>query len=82
MEGVSFNIFNQCPFWGKLQFLIQILWPYSAFSMTLVGIILSIVDCIFEKLSKKNILGKTKTNILIYTAPILPLGRKKHKNID
>ena len=35
-----------------------------------------------RKLSAKNILGKTKINILIYTTPILPLGRKKHKNID
>ena len=41
-----------------------------------------IVKCMLRKLSAKNILGKTKINILIYTTPILPLGRKKHKNID
>ena len=45
-------------------------------------ILFFIVKCMLRKLRAKNILGKTKINILIYTTPILPLGRKKHKNID
>ena len=45
-------------------------------------ILFFIVMCMLKKLSAKNILGETKINILIYTTPILPLGRKKHKNID
>ena len=35
-----------------------------------------------RKSSRKNILGITKTDILVYATPILPLGKKKHKNID
>ena len=45
-------------------------------------ILFFIVKCMLRKLRAKNILGKTKINILIYTTLILPLGRKKHKNID
>ena len=45
-------------------------------------ILFFIVMCMLRKLSAKNILGETKINILIYTTPILPIGRKKHKNID
>ena len=45
-------------------------------------ILFFIVMCMLTKLSAKNILGKTKINILIYANPILPLGRKKHKNMD
>ena len=45
-------------------------------------ILFFIVKCMLRKFRAKNILGKTKINILIYTTLILPLGRKKHENID